>query len=169
MSVAPPRVDRGSKPGVKGRDYVNLTAMRSLTVRDSANLARREGNLQRSKSAAADFESEGYLYMESPKRTDSSTRYSKTKKDNKIPEETDGNEQSEYEFMFSQKAYMNCETPAQTTQKLESSNERNTPVSSLLALFVCLFNTFVPNILKGGANQLLYECRKIGLGKMVVW
>ena len=135
MSVAPPRVDRGSKPGVKGRDYVNLSSMRSLTVRDGSNLPRREGNLQRSKSAAADFESEGYLYMESPKRTDSSTRYSKTKKDNKliIPEETDGNEQSEYEFMFSQKAYMNCETPAQTTQKLESSNERNTPVSSLFA------------------------------------
>ena len=58
-------------PTFQPRDYVNLgrpIAMRSATVKESSRQpARRGGNVQRSKSAVADFESEaGYLYMEIP-------------------------------------------------------------------------------------------------------
>ena len=136
MLVAP-KVDRRSKPGVKGRDYVNLGAIRSATVKESSKQLPR-GNVQRSKSAVADFESEGYLYMESPKRTDSSTRYSK--KDRPIIPEEDG---ETYELMSPKKdaynsTYMNTETPIQTTEKKEASPDRTTAVSSLYVSFVCL-------------------------------
>lgn len=167
MLVAP-KVDRHSKPGVKVRDYVNLGPIRSATVKEcSRQPPRTGGNVQRSRSAAADFESEGYLYMDSPKRTDSSTRYSKKDRQT-IPEE----EESEtYEYMCLKKddrssTYMNCKTPIQTTEKKEASPERTTPVSLLYVSFVCLFNIFYPklNILKDGANHVILMS-KIGLDK----
>ncbi len=127
-----PRIDRTSKPSNRVPDYVNLkdpmAMRRGATVREHSNhLPRKGGNVQRSKSAAADFESEGgYLYMESPQRTDSTTRYSKKNRRPSIPEDDD----ECYEYMCAQKkengsVYQNFDKPTQ------SSPERTVPVSSL--------------------------------------
>ena len=127
----PPRVDRNCKPG-KFRDYVNIAPTRSATVRENSG-PRRGANVQRSKSAAADFESEGYLYMESPKRTESSTRYSKKDKESSILKEED----EAYEFMSLQKDendssyenYQHGDALKPVPSKNESSTDRNPPVS----------------------------------------
>ena len=133
--IVAPKVDRTSKPSFKGREYVNLQrdVKRATTVKESSNRPPiGGGNVQRSKSAVADFNDNdgGYLYMESPKRTESSTRYSKKNGKVPIPEEDEA-----YEYMCAQtrneqdKVYENTST--QVTPKKETSPERTTPVSSL--------------------------------------
>ena len=133
-----PRVDRTSKPNLRGREYVNLQGevRRSTTVKENSNRPfLKGGNVQRSKSAAAaDYEGDArYLYMESPKRTESSTRYSKKERKPSIPEDDEA-----YEFMCIQKkneqdqVYQNCDR-----QNRESSPDRTTPpVSLFLLLFI---------------------------------
>lgn len=130
-----PRVDRRCKPEqYKVPDYVNLPPTRSVTLREGSNYTpRKGGSVQRSKSAAADFENEGYLYMESPKRTDSSLRYSK-----KYTREVSFDEEEEnapYEFMERGRdtSYENYDTPKQIYAKKESSPER-TPVSDIQSI-----------------------------------
>lgn len=130
-----PPVDRRSKPNPTGRDYVNLRpAARSLTVRENPReRPHGGGNVQRTKSAACDYQSDaGYLFMESPKRTDSTTRYSKKEFKDSIPEED-----IVYEFMCKQDNRDDVDCPdyeilEQLPPRKETSPEKSSPVSSTL-------------------------------------
>ena len=135
--TAPPRVNRDCKPG-KGREYVNIP-MRSATVKDSSyQPPRKGGNVQRSKSSVAEYESEGYLYMDSPQRTESSLRYRRSDKEASLPEED-----AEYEYMClkNDTVYQNCDAPS--TPPTTKKEPERTPAVSLLERFVPKLCSFV--------------------------
>lgn len=123
-----PFVNRSSKPTERnGRNYVNLP--KSSTFRD---FDRKEpkSHLQRSKSTVSDKEAEGYIFMESPKRTESTSRFSKKRLSDEKYDEEDENDIS-YEYMdpFSGRGSssyenFNPQNLRQSLQKPELSEKR---------------------------------------------
>ena len=94
-----PIVDRSSKPeSAKSSNYVNLP--RSATLREFDRETSKT-NLQRSKSSAGDGQLDTYLYMESPKRTESSIRFRKknTSLDASEEQDDDDDDDVSYEYM----------------------------------------------------------------------